>query len=106
MANVLIRQFDVFTNPGGTAPAYPCLVVLQSDAAALGRTVISAPLVASARVSPSRLLPAVSVLSGAWTILLPELAPVPRRILAERVDNLDRDRHAIVAAIDLLFTGV
>jgi hypothetical protein len=39
-------------------------------------------------------------------MLTPELAGVSRKALGERIGNLSEERHLIIAALDLLFTGV
>jgi toxin CcdB len=39
-------------------------------------------------------------------LLTPELAGVSRKLLGERVGNLANERHSIIAALDLLITGI
>jgi toxin CcdB len=39
-------------------------------------------------------------------MLTPELAGIPRKALGERVANLAGERGAIIAALDLAFTGI
>ena len=106
MADVLIRQFDVFANPNpGRAKEFPFLVVLQSDWVSDTNSVIVAPLVAPDRDRPSRLYPAFEIGGCRLVAAMSDLAALPRGLLSNPVANLSSERDRIVSALDLLFTG-
>jgi toxin CcdB len=107
MASILIRQFDVFANPSGqTAQSFPFLVVLQADWVRETSSVIVAPLV---RPNPALrhplLYPEFRIEARRLVLAISDLAALPRTRLTKRVANLDAERHRIIAALDLLFTG-
>ena len=107
MAPVLIRQFDVFANPSRqTAQAFPFLLVLQTDWVRETSSVIVAPFV---RPEPALrhpvLYPEFRIEGHRLVLAISDLAALPRTKLVTRVTNLDPERHRIIAALDLLFTG-
>ena len=107
MASILIRQFGVFANPSGqTAQSFPFLVVLQADWVRETSSVIVAPLV---RPNPALrhplLYPEFRIEARRLVLAISDLAALPRTRLTKRVANLDAERHRIIAALDLLFTG-
>lgn len=53
-----------------------------------------------------RLNPAFEIEGRKLYLLTPELAGVPRKALGEPVGNLSAERHAIIDALDLVFTGI
>lgn len=107
MAQVLIRQFDVFRNPSSrSALAYPFVVVLQSDWIADTSSVIVAPLVETTRGRTSaRFYPEFEVEGRRLALAVSDLASIERSLLTKPVPSLDRERDRIVVALDLLFTG-
>lgn len=105
MAPVLIAQADVFINPGRRSDAFPLIVVLQADAVAHTSSVLVAPLVPVEIVSASRLTPTFDIEGRTWTMVVADLAPIPRHLLTRRVASLARERDRITAALDLLFFG-
>lgn len=98
-------QFDVcrVRSQGGA----PYLVVLQSDLAARLDTAVVAPLwPVDPRTVPVRKLQPVISLDGQEHLLsVQELLSIPRSALGPVVGNLRLEREAIIAALDLLFTG-
>jgi len=67
------------------------------------------PLARQSRDGPAqidRLMPALEVDGVALTLVTPQLAGVPRAVLGTRVASLAGRRHDIVAALDVLITGV
>ncbi len=107
MATVLIRQFDVFANPSTrTARLFPFLIVLQSNWASETSSVIVAPFV---RPDPAlrhpRLYPEFTIVRRRLVLAITDLAALPRSKLIRRVTNLESERHRIIAALDLIFTG-
>lgn len=101
-------QFDIVENLGPDRTSkYPLLVVLQHDRAEVIATVVVAPLVpVSLGPIPSRLHPVVIVAGQEYVALVGQLAAVPKRVTGRVVGNVEDYRYQIVAAIDLLFTGV
>lgn len=107
MAQVLIRQFDVFRNPSSrSALAYPLVVVLQSNWIADTASVIVAPLIEPTRDKTSaKLYPEFEIEGRRLALAVTDLASIERSLLTRPVASLDRERDRIVVALDLLFTG-
>lgn len=104
-----MRQFDVLHNPHPeTASWAPYLLVLQSDLLSELRTTVVAPLVRPADFGrPAQVLNPVFEVRGEPLVLsTAELAGVSAPILGEKVASLAGRRNEIIAAIDLLFTGI
>ncbi len=102
-------QFDVLRNPGSkTASWAPYLIVLQTDLLSELGTVVVAPLVREAEFGrPATTLHPVFEVDGQRVVLsVAELAGVSRRLLGERIGTLVARRDEIIAAVDLLFTGI
>ncbi len=53
-----------------------------------------------------RLLPEISVKGRRFVIAIPNLAAIPASEVGEPVANLEAERYRIVAALDLVFTGI
>jgi toxin CcdB len=104
----MARQFDVVANPDAVeASARPYLVVLQSDLAASLNSAVVAPLVPLAAMrGATRLNPVLSVTGQEFWLATHELFAIDRRALRQPVANLAESRYAIIAALDLLFTGI
>jgi toxin CcdB len=105
-----MAQFDVYrnTNPA-TRARIPYLLDVQSDLLDPLATRIVVPLCKPevlAGKPAERLNPALEVEGRSVLMLTPELAGVPRKILGERIANLAAERSAIIAALDLAFTGI
>lgn len=102
-----MRQFDVVASPETGDPDRPYLLVLQSDLIAELRSTIVAPLIVHARMrGAQRLSPVVTIDGEDYWLAVHELFAVDRRILPQPVANLSDQRDAIIAALDLLFTGI
>lgn len=100
------RQFDVFRSPSAELrKLFPFLIILQHDSLSSTASVVVAPLVPEDWLPPSRVYPMLDLLDGKSIMLTPDLAVVPRRVLKRPIENLDRQRSLIVAAIDMLFVG-
>jgi toxin CcdB len=102
------RQFDVFRNPDrATAATHPFLIVLQSDAIDQIDTRVVAPLVSPRTIKLfEKLLPVVVVLGRRYVIAIPDMAAVPVAEVGSPVGNLAAERDRIIAALDLVFTGI
>jgi toxin CcdB len=103
----MIRQCDVYPTPfRRDREERPYVVVVQSDRYPTNSRVC-APLVAERFLNPNgRLNPAFEI-DGKKCYLHPlELVPLPVRVLRAPIANLEADRDRIIAALDLVFTGV
>jgi toxin CcdB len=105
-----MRQFDVFPNPDTESRTrFPYLVVLQSDLLERLEDIVVAPLRDPRRGKPVpilRLNPNVEVMGASYLIFMQSLAAIPRRLLTAPVANLSPQRDEIIAALDVLFTGL
>lgn len=102
-------QLEVFPNPLVRARrAYPFVVVLQADIAALGRERIVAFLAAKAQIGAiaGRLMPIVEVGGREFVVLMPSITNVPVAELRKAVGNLNAFRDRIVDALDWMFLGI
>lgn len=102
-----MAQFDLYRNPRGSNYAF--LLDVQSDL--LGRLATRAvvPVIAAKRygVKPiTRLNPTTKIGNAEYVLVVQELAAIPAEELREKVASLAARRPEIVAALDLLFTGL
>ena len=104
----MIRQFDVFANPSrqGTEER-PYVVVIQAAFLDSMPTRLCVPLVATRFLRPTpRLNPQLTVAGQMLYFHPAEIAPIPARLLRAAIANFEHERDRIVAAVDLVFTGV
>jgi toxin CcdB len=105
-----MAQFDVYRNPNAATRARVAyLLDVQSDLLEPLATRIVVPLCKPEVLSgkpAERLNPAFEVEGRKLLMLTPELAGVSRKALGERVANLAAERAAIIAALDLVLTGI
>lgn len=104
-------QFTVHRNQNtATRSRYPLLLDVQSDLLGpLGTTVVIplTPASAAARRSALKtLMPVCQVDGKGYVLATPMLAGIARRELGPAVTSLAGERQAIVAALDLLLTGI
>jgi toxin CcdB len=102
-----MAQFDVLRNPRGGA--YPFVVDLQSESLARLATRIVAPMAAVKRYAPkpiSRLNPVARIKSVDYVVVLQDLASILVSDLGECVGSLRERGSDLIAALDLMFTGV
>jgi toxin CcdB len=103
-----MKQFDVVANPfPRSRERQPFLVTLQSDLLVRSLdTVVVAPLEqAASGTFADRLNPRVEVDSQAFVLVAQELVTVRKSMLGNPRASIAGDRDAIIAALDLLFTG-
>lgn len=103
----MIRQFDVFTNPGSsTRSAAPYIVVLQSHLFEALSTVVVAPLM---RIAPpsneSKVLLEVEFGGEPLVLNAALLANIEHRMLGRSHGTLSAYEDDIRRALDRLFTG-
>ena len=104
-----MAQFDVHRNPNPeTNGIYPFLVALQHDLLGPLETTVVAPMVRD--VDPSspitRLNPTFVVEGETVFLSVQEMAGVSRAALGDVVGSVASRRDEIIAALDLLFTGI
>ncbi len=102
-------QFDVYCNPDASSRArFPYLLDIQSDPLDSLATRVVVPLAPeSGDATPiTRLMPVFEVGGQRVVMRTPELAGVPRKAIGAHVGSLAGRRHEIVAALDVLVTGV
>jgi toxin CcdB len=103
-------QFDVYRNANpATRARIPYLLDVQSDLLDPLATRVVVPLCKPevlAGKPAERLNPTFEIEGRKVLMLTPELAGVPRKLLGEPVAGLARERRAIVAALDLVLTGI
>jgi toxin CcdB len=103
-----MKQFDVVANPfPRSRERQPFLVALQSDL--LVRTldtVVVAPLErAASGTFADRLNPRIEVEGQPFVLVAQELVTVRKSVLGSPRVSIAGDRDAIIAALDLFFTG-
>ena len=104
-----MAQFDVYLNPNpDTRKAIPYLLDVQADLLDTLATRVVAPLVrAEAMGAAARQLnPQFKIKGAAVVMSTAELAGVANRSLGDKVASLKNKRDEIIAALDLLFTGI
>ena len=103
----MIRQFDVVRTPLRQGKEQrPFFVILQSDYIdTLSR--VCAPLIAERFLQPFGRMNPVFVIEGRRHYFHPiEPVTFDLRVLRNPIANLEADRDRIIAAIDLVFTGI
>lgn len=102
-----MAQFDVFRNP--RRGAFPLLLDVQADLLSDLATRVVVPMApgkswAAARLS--RLNPIAMVERVEYVLVFQEMAAVPVSMLGPPVVSLTSRRVDLIAALDVLFTGV
>ena len=103
-------QFAVYKNRNeATRERFPLLLDVQSDFLEPLNTRVVVPLspavTASARAMQS-LTPNIIVAGKKFLMVTPQLAGISMRDLGTVVDTVSSERGKIIAAIDLLITGI
>jgi len=104
-----MAQFDVYLNPNSsTRQAIPYLLDVQADLLDSLTTRVVVPLLRAEimGLSASKLNPKFTINNTVVVMSSAELAGVSIRTLGEKVASLKVQRNEIIAALDLLFTGI
>lgn len=103
-----MKQFDLYRNGNPrTREAIPLLLDVQSDLLASLNTRMVIPLSrAKGLAGINRLMPEVTVGEERLLLLTPQMAGISRRELGEPIGSLAHLRLDIIAAIDLLISGI
>ncbi len=107
-STMMIRQFDVVANPIADGRALrPYLICIQHNHLSHFDGRVLAPLaVKEIARAESRLNPRLLV-RGVPLYLIPnDLLTLPVRLLKAPIANLEADRDRVIAALDLVFTGI
>lgn len=102
------EQFDITENlDRASRTAYPYLVILQHGQAESAATIVAAPVaLPPPNAIASRLHPQIEVNGRRYAIFVAQLAAIPKRQVGPVIGNLENERYAIIAALDMLFTGI
>jgi toxin CcdB len=103
-----MNQFDVMANPFPRSRGrQPFLVNLQSDLLARALdTVVVAPLEPVPGTFADRLNPLVTVEGQSYVVIAQEVVTVRKSVLGKTCGSIANERDKIIAALDLLFTGI
>lgn len=103
-------QFDVYENKNvSTKRRFPYLLDVQADLLTSIGTRVVIPLAVetdSKEIILSQLMPVLPVRGQNHVAVTPQLAGIPVCELSSQVENLSDFRTEIIAALDLLITGL
>ena len=104
-----MAQFDVYFNPNAaTRKSIPYLLDVQADLLDTLATRVVVPLILAEEMglAAKHLNPQFKIKGVAVVMSTAELAGVPNRSLGDKVTTLKSKRDEIIAALDMLFTGI
>lgn len=105
-----MAQFTVYKNKNPRSKTmYPLLVDVQADLLDDLQTRLVIPLTKAPALTKkpiARLTPSIDMGGDQYLLMTPQLAGIARSELGSAVGNIAEQRSAIVAALDLLITGV
>jgi toxin CcdB len=104
------QQYRIYRNTNPNSQQHiPYLLNVQADLLASLKTVTVLPVYRADQLQGAlikRLMIAISIEQIDCVIVTPEIAAIPCKLLGECVGDLSSVRSDIVAALDLLLTGV
>jgi toxin CcdB len=105
-----MAQFTVYKNKNPqTRSAVPFLLDLQNDLLSDLETRVVVPLYPASTLKGKTLktlTPVLEIEGESYVMLTPQLAGIPKNELGPPVTQVEQHRAAIIAAIDLLVTGI
>jgi toxin CcdB len=104
-----MAQFDVYLNPNAaTRKTIPFLLDVQADLLDTLATRVVVPLILAEEMglAAKHLNPQFKIKGAAVVMSTAELAGVSTRSLGDKVTSLKNKRDEIIAALDILFTGI
>lgn len=104
-----MAQFDVYLNPNAaTQQAIPYLLDVQADLLDALATRVVVPLILAEEMglAAKNLNPRFKIKNTTVVMSTAELAGVSIKSLGDKVTNLKSKRDEIIAALDLLLTGI
>lgn len=104
-----VAQYDVYPNPSHSAQqGVPMVVVVQSDLLESLSTRLVIPLATAefADSTPEQLCPRITVQGQGLRALAHLAAPLPARQLKKQIDNIALQANVLVAALDMVLSGV
>jgi toxin CcdB len=105
-----MAQFTVYKNKNPRSKAtYPLLVDAQADLLNELQTRLVIPLTKAPGLTKkpiARLTPSIDIDGEGYLLMTPQLAGIARSELGAAVGSVADQRSAIIAALDLLITGV
>jgi toxin CcdB len=102
-----MAQFDVFRN--SRSRMYPLVMDVQAELLAQLATRVVVPLMPVGRSGAkpmTRLNPTARLRGKEYSLIFQEIAAIPKSELGAPVASLAARRAELIAAIDLLFTGI
>jgi len=102
-------QFSAYRNADAASrKRVPCLLAVQSDLIDSARTCVVVPLITLERAGMpvSSLMPALQVDGKMLVMDTLQLAAIPRTAIGPVVADLSHERSTIMAALDLLISGI
>lgn len=100
-------QFDVCRNPSPrTRRDVPYVLVVQADLLDDFATVVVVPMRRLSKEPTGRLNPVFEVDGIELAMSTVEIATLPRTAVRNTIANLSAERDRIIAALDILFTGI
>lgn len=104
-----MAQFDVHLNPNpATRETIPYLLDVQAGLLDTLATRVVVPLVLAEKMglAAKQLNPQFTIVDTVVVMSTAELAGIAHRSLGDKVISLKEQRDEIIAALDLLFTGI
>jgi len=104
-----MAQFDVYVNPNPNSQQHiPYLVDIQADLLDHLSTRVVAPLYRQGNIVNllQQLNPIITMKDKSFILSIAELAAIPFSSLGAPISNTHHERESIMAAVDLLITGI
>ncbi len=105
-----MAQFRIYANSNeGTKAEFPYLLEVQSELLSDLATRMVIPIVTFSNPkyrAMTKLTPAIEIKGRKYLAITPLMAGVPRSALGNEIADLSRTQGDIIAAVDLLITGI